>query len=67
MIGAILFSKFNLREEYYNIAVKEESQDVLAFKTTERLYVPTIMPFGPTNCLAVMQKFINHIFQPLYN
>jgi len=47
--------------------VEEESQDILAFKTTEGLYAPTVMPFGPTNCPAVMQKFINHVFQPLYN
>jgi hypothetical protein len=38
----------------------------LAFKTTEGLYAPTIMPFGPTNCPATMQQFINHVFAPLY-
>jgi hypothetical protein len=66
-IGAVLFSKFNLREGYYNVAVEEESQDILTFKTTEGLYAPTVMPFGPTNCPAVMQKFMNHVFQPLYD
>jgi hypothetical protein len=66
-IGAVLFSKFNLREGYYNVAVEEESQDILTFKTTKGLYAPTVMPFGPTNCPTVMQKFMNHIFQPLYD
>jgi hypothetical protein len=66
-IGAILFSKFDLQEGYYNVRVEEELQDILAFKTTEGLYAPIVMPFGPTNCPAVMQKFINHVFQPLYN
>jgi hypothetical protein len=66
-IGAVLFSKFDLRKGYYNVAVEEESQDILAFKTTEGLYAPTVMPFGPTNCPAVMQKFMNHVFQPLYD
>jgi len=66
-IGAVLFSKFDLREGYYNVAIEEESQDILAFKTTEGLYAPTVMPFGPTNCPAVMQKFMNHVFQPLYD
>jgi hypothetical protein len=66
-VGVILFSKFDLREGYYNVAVEEESQDILAFKTTDGLYVPRVMPFGPTNCPAVMQKFMNHVFRPLYN
>jgi hypothetical protein len=66
-VGAILFSKFNLREGYYNVVVEEESQDILAFKTTDGLYAPRVMPFGPTNCPAVMQKFMNHVFRPLYD
>jgi hypothetical protein len=53
--GMTKFSAFNLWEGYYNLAVKEESQDLLAFKTTQGLYAPTIIPFGPTNCPAVMQ------------
>jgi hypothetical protein len=67
IVGAILFSKFDLYKGYYNVMVKEELQDNLAFKTMDRLYVPRVMPFGPTNCPAVMQKFINHMFRPLYN
>ncbi len=66
MQGMALFSKFNLWEGYYNLAVKEESQDILAFKTTKGHYAPCVMPFGPTNCPTTMQKFINHIFMPLY-
>jgi len=63
----ILFSKFDLREGYYNVMVEEESQDILAFKTTNGLYAPKVMPFGPTNCPTVMQKFMNHVFKPLYD
>jgi hypothetical protein len=66
-VGAILFSKFDLREGYYNVMVEEESQDILAFKTMDGLYAPRVMPFGPTNCPAVMQKFMNHVFRPLYD
>jgi len=66
-IGAVLFSKFDLQEGYYNVAVEEESQDILAFKTTNGLYASCVMPFGPTNCPAVMQKFMNHVFRPLYD
>jgi hypothetical protein len=64
--GMIKFSAFNLCEGYYNLVVKDESQDLLAFKTTQGLYAPTVMPFGPTNCPAAMQRFMNHIFAALY-
>jgi hypothetical protein len=41
-------------------------EDLLVFKTMTGLYAPTIMPFGPMNCPAAMQRFMNHIFTPLY-
>jgi hypothetical protein len=62
----VLFSHFNLQKGYYNLAVEEESQDLLAFKTMTGLYTLTVMPFRPTNCSAAMQCFMNHIFTPLY-
>ncbi len=42
-------------------------EDLLVFKTTRGLYFPLVMPFGPTNTLACMQHFMNHIFAPLCN
>jgi hypothetical protein len=38
--GCELFTVCDLCEGYYNVAVKEESQDLLAFKTTIGLYTP---------------------------
>ena len=67
MVSVVLFSKFDLHEGYYNVAVEEGLQDILAFKMTNGLYASIVMPFGPTNCPTVMQKVINHVFQPLYN
>jgi hypothetical protein len=40
-------------------------EDLMAFKTTRGLYAPRVMTFGPTNALACLQCFMNHIFQPL--
>jgi len=37
----------------------------MAFKTTTGLYAPRVMSFGPMNAPACMQRFMNHIFQPL--
>jgi len=62
----VRFSAFDLREGYYNLHVDEQLEDLLAFKTTQGLYAPIVMPFGPTNCPAAMQCFMNHIFAPLY-
>jgi hypothetical protein len=66
IVGMVKFSAFDLREGYYNLRVDEQSEDLLAFKTTTGLYAPTVMPFGPTNCPAAMQRFMNHVFAPLY-
>ena len=66
MVHMIKFSKFDLREGYYNVGVEEDSQDLLAFKTTNGLYAPRVMPMGPSNCPAAMQQFMNHVFAPLY-
>jgi hypothetical protein len=65
IVGMVKFSAFDL-QGYYNLAVEEESQDLLTFKTMTGLYAPTVMPFGPMNCPAAMQWFMNHVFAPLY-
>jgi hypothetical protein len=65
MHGMVLFSKFDLCNGYWNIRNSEETEDLMAFKTTRGLYVPRVMSFGPTNAPACMQRFMNHIFQPL--
>jgi hypothetical protein len=57
----------NLCNGYWNVRNSEESEDILAFKTTRGLYAPKVMPFSPTNASAYMQCFMNHIFTPLHN
>jgi hypothetical protein len=61
----VLFSKFDLCNGYWNIRNSEETEDLMAFKMTRGLYAPRVMSFGPTNAPACMQRFMNHIFQPL--
>jgi hypothetical protein len=65
MHGMVLFSKFDLCNGYWNIRNSEETEDLMAFKMTRRLYAPRVMSFGPTNAPTCMQWFMNHIFQPL--
>src|SRR5216684_6825932 len=63
----VKFSVLDLCNGYWNVQNSEASEDILTFKTTRGLYSPLVMPFSPTNALACMQHFINHIFTPLYN
>jgi hypothetical protein len=65
MHGMVLCSKFNLCNGYWNIRNREETEDLMAFKMTRGLYAPRVMSFGPTNAPTCMQRFMNHIFQPL--
>src|SRR5580700_718469 len=65
MRGMVLFSKFDLCNGYWNVRNSDETEDLMAFKMTRGLYAPRVMTFGPTNALACMQCFMNHIFQPL--
>jgi hypothetical protein len=65
MRGMVLCSQFNLCNGYWNIRNSEETEDLMAFKMTRGLYAPRVMSFGPTNAPACMQRFMNHIFQPL--
>jgi hypothetical protein len=63
--GKILFSVYDLCNGYWCLQNMEESENILAFKTTRSLYALLVMPFGPTNAPACMQRFMNHIFAPL--
>ena len=45
----------------------EQTEDILAFRTTDELYALQVMTFGPTNAPACMQRFMNHIFASLRN
>jgi hypothetical protein len=61
----VTFSKFDLCNGYWNVRNSEETEDLMAFKMTRGLYAPRVMSFGPTNAPACMQRFMNHVFQPL--
>jgi hypothetical protein len=62
----VKFSVLDLCNGYWNVRNSEASEDILAFKTTRGLYAPLVMPFGPTNAPACMQRLMNHIFAPLH-
>jgi hypothetical protein len=62
--GAIVFTKFNIRQGYNNIRIKEGDEHKAAFKTRHGLFEPMVMYFGLCNSPATFQAFMNNIFRP---
>jgi hypothetical protein len=62
--GAVVFTKFDIRQGYNNIHIKEGDEHKALFKTRRGLFEPTVMYFGLCNSPATFQAFMNDIFRP---
>jgi hypothetical protein len=62
--GAVIFTKFDIRQGYNNIRIKEGDEHKAAFKTRHGLFEPTVMYFGLCNSPATFQAFMNDIYRP---
>jgi hypothetical protein len=62
--GAVVFTKFDIRQGYNNIRIKEGDEHKATFKTRHGLFEPTVMYFSLCNSPATFQAFMNDIFCP---
>jgi hypothetical protein len=65
LLGAIYFTKLDIRWGYNNIRIKLGDEYKAAFKTPLGLFEPTVMTFGLCNAPATFQTFMNKIFEDL--
>jgi hypothetical protein len=61
--NASIFTKFDVRQGYNNIRIRQEDRHKAAFKTEFGIFVPNIMFFGLTNSPATFQCMMDSIFQ----
>ncbi len=62
LLGVKIFSRIDLRFEYYNIQITERDEENTAYCTRYGSYKFLVMPFGLTNALATFYTFMNDIF-----
>lgn len=62
--GPIVFSKIDLRLNYYQLNVREVDIPKIAFRTWYGNYEFLVMPFGRTNTLIAFMDLMNRVFQP---
>jgi hypothetical protein len=65
LLGALYFTKLDIRWGYNNIQIKLGDEYKAAFKTPLGLFEPTVMTFGLCNAPATFQTFMNKIFEDL--
>jgi len=59
---ATIFTKLDVKNNYYLIGMAEGEEWKTAFKSRYGLYEYTVMPFGLCNALSTIQSMIDDVF-----
>ena len=62
LLGAMIFTKLDIRWGYNNVQIKEGNEWKGAFITKRGLFKPTVVFFGMTNSPAMFQSMMNDYF-----
>ena len=59
LMGAIIFTRFDLKDAYHRIRIRRGDEWLTAFKTRYGSFGYLVMPFGLANAPATFQSYIS--------